>query len=135
MSRPPTASLSGGPVMDAAPNLPNAMTLASLGLGAWWAAGGPDWAALVSVALDELDGRVARATGQTSEFGSLYDWGSDLVLTALAMNRVGAPWQAVPVVTTAQILMRQNGTRPSFGSARAAVMVYGVARNKGYIGR
>ena len=116
---------------DAAPNLPNAITLASLALGVWWAvAGGPSWAAVASVVLDEVDGRAARALGQTTEFGSVFDWGSDVALTALALQRVGAPWQAIPVVTTGQVYLRSVGYRPPILSARALVMLYGVAREE-----
>ena len=106
------------------------MTLASLALGAWWVSGGPPAAALASVALDELDGRVARYTGESTDFGSLFDWGTDLVLTAMALQRVGAPWQAIPVVTTAQVALRSAGARPPLLSARGVVMLYGVAYGK-----
>lgn len=127
----------GAPVAlqsDAAVNLPNALTLASLALGVWWINDGPDWAAIASIVLDELDGRVARATGQTSNFGSTYDWGADVVLTALSLYKVGAPWPVIPVVTTGQVVLREEGIRPTIGSARAAVMLYGVAQNQGWIG-
>ena len=116
---------------DAAVNLPNALTLASLGLGAWWAAGGPDWAAIGSIVLDEADGRVARATGQTTKFGSTFDWATDMVLTGLALRRVQAPWQVIPVVTTGQVVLREAGYSPPILSARALVMIYGVLTGEG----
>ncbi len=118
---------------DARPNLPNAITFVSLALGAGWAYDGPDWAAVVSVALDEIDGRVARATGQASNFGSSYDWAADLALTALALRKVDAPWPLIPAVATAQVLLREEGLRPPVLSARGLVMLYGVARNQGWL--
>ena len=118
---------------DAATNVPNAITLASLVLGVWWIYDGPDWAAVTSVVLDEADGRVARATGQTSNFGSSYDWGVDVVLTALALHKVGAPWPLIPAVTTGQVVLREEGFRPAVLSARGLVMLYGVARNQGWL--
>lgn len=137
-ANPPLLQASGVGAMqlqsDAAVNLPNALTLASLALGVWWVADGPDWAAVASVILDELDGRIARATGQTSEFGSTYDWATDVLLTALSLQKVGAPWQAIPVVATGQVVLREEGYRPPFLSARGVVMLYGVAKNQGYIG-
>lgn len=111
---------------DARINLPNALTAGSLASGVWWAFGGPWYAAIASCLLDELDGRLARATGQTSRFGGLYDWGGDVALTALSLGRLGAPW-AIPVVTTAQVALRHRGYRPKVGSARAALMAGGVA--------
>jgi len=114
-------------------NLPNALTLGGLALGVWWIYDGPDWAAVASVALDEIDGRVARATGEETEFGSELDWGADLALTGLALDKVGAPWPVIPVVTTGQVVLRNARTRPPFLSARALVMLYGVAVNQGWL--
>lgn len=133
LSPPRPRSQALGLSSDAAVNLPNALTLGSLVLGAWWATQpeAPDWAALASIILDEADGRVARATGQTSEFGSVFDWGSDIVLTALSLQKVGAPWYAIPAVATGQVLLRSEGYRPPVGSARAAVMLYGVGQKRG----
>ena len=122
-----SASFLQGPVVqpDARANLPNAITLCSLVLGVWWAFGGPWWAALGSVVLDEVDGRVARMTKQTSHFGSQFDWGTDLALTALSLGRLGVPW-AIPLVTTGQVILRNHGYRPNVGSARAFLMVGGA---------
>lgn len=118
---------------DPAVNLANALTLGGLALGVWWVYDGPDWAAVASVALDEIDGRVARMTGEESDFGSELDWGTDLALTGLALDKVGAPWPAIPVVTTGQVVLRNARVRPPFLSARALVMLYGVAVNQGWL--
>jgi len=68
--------------------LPNLITSAGYGLGLWWALGnGPGWAALASLVLDEVDGAAARALGQESEVGRVYDAEVDTVLAALAANR------------------------------------------------
>lgn len=120
---PPTQRAGG--LGDARLNLPNSLTLCSLGLGVWWAFGGPWWAAVASVVLDEADGRVARARGECTEFGGMYDWGTDMALTALSLGRLGVPW-AIPVVTTAQVILRNRGYRPEIGSARAVLMLTGA---------
>lgn len=116
-----------------APSLADLVTLASYGLGLWWAAGGPTWAALASIALDEVDGRIARATGTTSERGSALDWGADVVLVPLSLNRLGqAVGHPLPAVALAlpilyvQADMRGRGERPSVGSARAAIMLTAI---------
>ena len=107
-------------------NLPNAITLASFGLGLWWVAGGPWWSAIASILGDEVDGRVARKMGTTSDFGADFDWGTDLVLTPLALRKLKAPWWAIGGTTVGQIWFRGALGRPSIGSVRAAVMLYGV---------
>lgn len=110
--------------------IPTALTLGSYALGLWWCVGGPTWAGLVSIALDEVDGRVARAIGATSETGSALDWGTDVILTPLALRRLGGSFNvpngalvAAPPILYAQAKMRADGKRPAVGSARAAIMV------------
>ena len=71
-----------------APTLADLVTVTGYGLGLWWAFGGPTWAGLSSIVLDELDGPIARAMGQTSERGSALDWGADVSLTAVAGLRL-----------------------------------------------
>jgi hypothetical protein len=99
-------------------NLPNAITLAGYAASVGWLAGGPPWLAILGMVADEVDGRVARATGTASEFGSLLDWGVDLTLTGLAADRAGMLW-LLPFVTPIQVQMRNEGSRPPIGSARA----------------
>jgi len=115
---------------DAVLNVPNLLTFASLGLGVWWTVGGgPPWSAVASVLLDELDGRVARATGETTRFGATFDWAGDLVLTGLVLNKLGAA-EAIPIVTTGQVVFREAGYRPPVLSIRGALMLYGVATDQ-----
>ena len=111
---------------DAAANLPNALTLGGFALGCWWVCGGPVWAALASIALDEVDGHVARAQGKTTDYGGLLDWGTDITLTGMTLVKLGAPW-AIPFVTASQVALRNGGYSPPVGSARAALMLAGVA--------
>jgi phosphatidylglycerophosphate synthase len=112
---------------DLRANLPNGITLAGFALGVWWCTGGPAWAALASIIMDELDGHIARARGEATQYGSLLDWGSDLTLTGMSLVKLGAPW-AIPFVTASQVALRNGGYRPPVGSARAALMLAGVAR-------
>jgi hypothetical protein len=112
------------------PAIPNALTLASFGLGLWWSVGGPTWAGLVSIGLDEVDGRWARLTGSTSEAGSALDWGTDVALVPMALRRLGAAFGhpdaallAAPPILYVQAQDRAAGTRPAVGSARAVIMV------------
>ncbi|KKN38330.1 hypothetical protein LCGC14_0754750 [marine sediment metagenome] len=109
-------------------NIPNAITAAGYALGLWWLIGGPAWAALVSILADELDGRIARAMGTTSEFGSKFDWTTDVVLTAATLQKMRAPVWAILLTTIGQVALRDRGFRPTFGSARAALMLLQVVR-------
>ena len=107
------------PAPDAgALTLPNAITLAGAGLTAWWLRGGPAWAAVAGLLADEVDGRLARATGSTSRFGATLDWATDISLNAVMLDRLGAA-VALPVVLPAQVAMHEVGVRPSIGSLRA----------------
>lgn len=113
--------------------LADAVTLTGYGLGVWWSIGGPTWAGLASIVADEVDGRLARATGTTTEHGSSLDWGADVALTPLALMRLGnelgrpglAPLAAAPVLF-AQAMLRASSVRPVFGSARAAVTLAAI---------
>ena len=111
-------------------NVPNAITLAGYALTVGWLLGGPWWMAGLGLIADEADGRVARATGQTSEFGSLFDWAVDLTLTGLVLNRVGALW-ALPPVTVGQVYLREKDWRPPVGSARAGLTLYALYKERG----
>lgn len=124
------------PIVLANPSFGEGMTFADLlttlgyGLGLWWGVGGPTYAGLASIALDELDGRWARATGTTTQHGSSLDWGSDMALTPLALARLSRELGAgnvglvaAPPMLLAQSMMRGDGWRPPIGSARAVVML------------
>ena len=99
-------------------NLPNGMTLVGYGCAVYWLMGGSPWFAVASVLLDELDGLVARQTGQQTQYGGLLDWGVDLTLTGLVGRRLGI-LPVVPVITATQVYLREKGVHPKFGSARA----------------
>ena len=96
------------------------MTLVGYGCSVYWLMGGSAWFAVASVLLDELDGLVARHAKQATQYGSLLDWGTDIVLTGLVGNRLGV-LPAVPFITAGQVYMREHKMTPSFGSARAAL--------------
>lgn len=108
--------------------LPNLITSAGYGLGLWWALGnGPGWAALASLVLDEVDGAAARALGQESEVGRVYDAEVDTVLAALAANRLGASIPATVAVGAAQAVAHASGIKPRFGGLRALVTLAALA--------
>lgn len=88
---------------------PDAITVAStlaaggaaLLLGAGWLSLG-GWAYLFGASFDLVDGRVARATGQTSKAGAFLDSTLDrvaelFVFTALAYQFHGSPWLLAPI--------------------------------------
>lgn len=109
--------------------LPNAITIAGYASSLAWMAGAPWPFALVGLLADEIDGRVARVTGQTSEYGSHLDWAVDLTLTGMAAARCGMVGLCtLPVTTAVQAAMREHGVRPSIGSARAAYTVAALLR-------
>jgi len=108
-------------------NVPNAITLSGYGATIAWLAGGPWWLAVYGLVADEIDGEVARATGQTSQYGSLFDWAVDLSLTALILAKLGAPWLLL-VVTPVQVYLRERGWTPSCGSARAFLTLIALAK-------
>lgn len=117
-----------------APTFADLVTVTGYGLGLWWAFGGPTWAGVSSVVLDELDGRIARAMGQTSERGSALDWGADVSLTAVSALRLGqatgqpvAALASAPVLLYGQAHLRGQGYRPPLGSARAVLMLATMA--------
>lgn len=119
-------ALLGGaaPASPAAPTLAQVLTLPNLvtlsgfaGTCAWLAGAHPGWA-IAGLVADELDGRLARATGTTSEFGGLLDWTTDVAASTLILNRTGRLW-AAPVVVGGQVALRNEGWRPPLGSARA----------------
>ena len=116
------------------PSVADYITITSFALGLWWCVGGPMWAGIASILGDEIDGRYARATGTTSERGALLDWGADITLTPMALMRltinagmgpVGII--AAPLVLYTQVQLKTEGYRPPIGSARAVIMLAGMA--------
>lgn len=116
---PVSAPATPAVVRDAgALTLPNAVTLTGAALTAWWLSGGPAWAALAGLVADEVDGRIARATGTTSEIGKTLDWATDVSLNAVVMDHLGLS-AALPVVLPVQVALHHEGVRPAIGSLRA----------------
>lgn len=120
------------------PSLADLVTASGYGLGLWWALGGPDWAAVLSILADELDGRIARAVGCESERGSALDWGADVALTPLVLLRLGraleheeAALVAAPAVLFLQAHLRGAGWRPPLGSVRAVATLATLALEHG----
>ena len=111
-------------------NVPNALTLAGGALGFWWIAGGPDWAAVASVVLDELDGIAARRLDEETELGSRLDWATDVALTPFVLARLEAPWQTIPASSVVQLALRASGTRPPVLSVRAIAMLYEIGKRR-----
>lgn len=123
---PGTGKDEGSPI-----NLPNAMTLAGIVCSTIWLAGGSGWFALAGLLLDELDGRVARATGQTTALGSQLDWAGDVALNAAVLAKLGAPYvYALPPIVVGQAALREEGWRPPVGSARALVTLFALWKAK-----
>lgn len=125
LQTPVEAAVTNGANVTAA----DLVTLLGYGLGLWWASGGPGWAALVSMACDELDQPLARRLGTTSMSGDALDWGADIALTPLAMVRLsqdlGKPGIAAvgaPLVLAVQAKLKAGNFRPPVGSARALIM-------------
>jgi phosphatidylglycerophosphate synthase len=112
---------------DARLNLPNAVTLGGYAATIGWLGGGPGWLAVAGLVADEADGRIARATGQESRFGSLLDWAVDLSLTALVLWKLGWAWALVAVLPV-QVYFRDSGWRPAIGSARAAFTIAALVK-------
>lgn len=117
----------GSPPLAAA--APNALTLAGYGLGLWWTVGGPTWAGLASILADELDGRLARRLGVSSEVGSNLDNMADVALVPMSLLRFGRatgtgvlPVLAAPPILWKQAKDRTSGVRPTVGSWRAGIM-------------
>jgi len=103
-------------------NLPNAITLLGYASAIVWLVGGSPWFGIASILADELDGRIARATGQETSFGKELDWAVDLTLTGAVAMRIGLPW-VLPIATTLQVARHDKGERPPIGSLRAAMMI------------
>lgn len=105
------------------------VTVAGYGLGVWWASGGPGWAALASMACDELDGPIAQLLGTETRKDDSLHWGADVALTPLALFRLSKDLDkpavaavGAPLTLAAQAKLRAQGFMPPVGSARAVVM-------------
>ena len=103
------------------PNLATAVTIGGYAASLAYIATNNPALGVIGVVADEIDGRVARAMGQTSSFGREMDYAVDLTLTGLtayrALGNIGLA--VLPIVTTFQAVIRAAGLRPSFLSARA----------------
>jgi hypothetical protein len=106
---------------------PNVVSIAGYFAAIAYLEGASPWWAIASIAADEIDGRLARATQQTSELGSQLDWGIDVTLTGLFADRLGVLW-LLPAVTGAQAYLRSRGTRPTMLSGRALMMLLALWR-------
>lgn len=110
-----------------AANLPNLASSAGLACAIAWLAGAGPAYAVASIILDEVDGTLARMTGQTSSFGAEYDSAIDMCLQGAVAMKIGAPWLlifTVPISVAGKI----KGERPMLGSWRALGMGYGLVR-------
>jgi hypothetical protein len=110
-------------------NAPNAITMAGYGATLVWLAAGPAFwpLAVAGLAADEVDGYVARATDETSEYGSLLDWAVDISLTGLVLAKLGMPWLLL-AVTPLQVYLRERGWAPRFGSWRAVFTLVAIGK-------
>lgn len=105
-------------------SLPNAITLSGQGAMLYWLAGHSPWFMAWGLLADELDGKVARATGQVSETGSALDWGVSVSLSSLMLWQLGAPW-AIPIVLLVQASLRGQDWSPPVGSWAALLALFG----------
>lgn len=107
-------------------NVPNAITLSGYAAGIAWAAGGAPILAVWSVLADELDGVSARNLGVASPIGDRLDWGVDVVMLALVGVKIGLGWVALPALLLGQVVLKERGVAPPFGSTRAAAMAFAL---------
>jgi phosphatidylglycerophosphate synthase len=110
--------------------LPSAITLCGYAASLAWLAGAPWWIGALGIVADELDGRIARATGEVTRFGGELDYAVDVTLTGLCAVRALGPMglAVLPIVTMTQAALRTQGERPTLGSARAGFSVLGMLR-------
>jgi phosphatidylglycerophosphate synthase len=107
--------------------LSNGITMAGYMLSLAWISGGPAWMALAGLLADEVDGEIARRTGTVSEFGSVMDFTTDMIMTALVAKRLGA-LPALPFITGGQIYRRIHKAEalPPFLGARSLMTLAAV---------
>ena len=116
------------------PNVADLLTLTGYALGLWWCVGGPTWAGLASIALDEIDGYVARRLGIATPIGSILDSTADVALVPMSLLRLGratghegaALAAAVPILYV-QAETRDAEQRPPLLSFRAVIMLTTMA--------
>lgn len=113
------------PDLEEVTNLPNLISIAGYGFAIVWLAGGSwPWAAL-SILCDEVDGSVARALGEESEFGAALDHTIDITLTGAVAMKMGPPGLMVlPIITMVQATTKED--KVTFGSWRALLMTIDV---------
>jgi hypothetical protein len=116
------------PAPDAA-TWPNVVSVLGYLAAIAYLTGSSAWFAVASIAADELDGRLARATGQTSKLGGDLDWGIDVTLTGLFADRLGILW-VLPAITGAQAYLRSEGHKPTILSGRAVLMLLALYRTR-----
>ncbi len=108
-------------------NVPNVVSLIGCASTVAWLAGGSVWWLVLGLGLDELDGEIARNLGQTSGFGAQLDWTIDVATcAAIAMKLGGIFLWTLPLTIAVQAWLRNRGQAPSFGSARAAMVLIGL---------
>lgn len=107
----------------------NTVTWLGFAAGMGWAVGGPAWMAAVSIIADEVDGYVARALGEKSKLGYELDYTADMVLMGAASLRLGGLWPLAAAVYM-PFAAKDHAEHGAvyFGSMRAIMMSYGIAR-------
>lgn len=110
-------------------NIPNTVTVLGLGAGALWLAGFCWGWGIASIIADEIDGPIARATGQTSEYGANLDFYGDMAMLGAVVMKLNAPW-LIPVLVP--YLAAQKTDEPYDGqlSARAVLMLAAIGLGK-----
>jgi phosphatidylglycerophosphate synthase len=118
-------------VQDEYFTLSNGITLAGYILSLAWIAGGPAWMALAGLVADEIDGTIARKTNTVSEFGSVMDFTTDMIMTALVARRLGI-FPILPVITAGQVYRRihQVEALPPFAGARSLLTLATVIKER-----
>lgn len=119
------------PDLERVTNLPNALTAVGYGAAIVWAIGGPTlWPfALASILADHYDGKLARALGESSEFGASFDRTVDVTLTGLAAYKLGpVGMMALPAITVIQASTENDSFADSLTSWRSVLMGIVVAK-------
>lgn len=111
--------------IQAAPNL---LTLAGYGCAIAWFAGAPWPFAVASILADHLDGKLARATGATSDFGGKLDHVVDLTLTGAVAYKLGPLGLAMlPMATLMQAATYDDSMEDSYFTWRSVMMGMSIA--------
>jgi hypothetical protein len=109
----------------------NGVTLAGYMLSLGWIGGGPPWMAVAGLVADEVDGTIARKTGTVSEFGSVLDFTTDMIMTALVAKRLNILW-LLPLITAGQVERRIHSasTLPPFLGARSLLTLAALVKER-----